>query len=172
MWRRGGKPQWVHECQINGLTSKDWMSWNFTQVLRQFHPYDVQFKRGKKTVLIGILNVTLSLFWKCERHVWGKVSEAMIKPSLQSQRKPSSTRASRTRTSATVENHAGFTPQDEEKGRKNRPYMAVQDKGEVFNYRFACAMCMPLCGVTSQLQELKKYKIWRKKYIYIYVKYI
>ena len=95
------------------------MSWNFTQVLRQFHPYDVQFKRGKKTVLIGILNVTLSLFWKCERHVWGKVSEAMIKPSLQSQRKPSSTRASRTRTSATVENHAGFTPQDEEKGRKN-----------------------------------------------------
>lgn len=43
--------------------------------------------------------------------------------------------------------------------------MAVQDKRKVFNYRFACAMCMPLCGVTSQLQELKKNKYNEKKYI-------
>lgn len=44
--------------------------------------------------------------------------------------------------------------------------MAVQDKRGVFNYRFACAMCMPLCGVTSQLQELKKKRNIKKK-VYI-----
>lgn len=45
--------------------------------------------------------------------------------------------------------------------------MAVQDKRKVFNYRFACAMCMPLCGVTSQLQELKKKINIMKKSIYV-----